>query len=215
VASPLALSLWLALVTTTLSLVLAVPLAAWLTFTRSRWRGVIDGLVMLPLALPPTVVGFYALLVFAPSAPIGRALMPVLGQIPFTFTGLVLVSFFINIPFAVRPLAAAFAAVPRRYIDAALVLDPSHARLLLRIVLPMSRAGLAAAALLVGVHTIGEFGAAMMMGGAIPGQTRTLSISLYNDVQAMDYVSAHTTAAIMLMLSILAIGMIAFTIRRG
>jgi molybdate transport system permease protein len=214
--SPLALSVLLASATVLVSLIVAVPVAAWLMLTRSRLRWVAEVLVMLPLALPPTVVGFYALITLAPTAPLGRLLAPLLGQIPFTFTGLVIVSFIINIPFAVRPLAAAFAAVPSKYIETALTLDASRWRLLVRILLPLSRPGLAAAALLVAVHTLGEFGAAMMMGGAIPGRTRTLAVSLYHDVQALEYASAHATAAVMLLMSIIAITLVVMVSpRRG
>lgn len=210
--SPLWQSIWLSIVlaciTTAFSLFAAIPLAAWLTFTRSRLAPAVDALVMLPLCLPPTVVGFYALLMFAPNTLLGRALLPILGEIPFSFTGLVLVAFFLNIPFAVRPLVAAFVSIPRKYIESALLLHPSRMRLVLKIMLPMSRGGLVTSASLVAVHTMGEFGAAMMIGGAIPGRTRTLSISLYNDVQSMNYAAAHTAAAVMVLISLAAVALV-------
>jgi len=208
-------SLQLAAWTTLLVLALSIPLAGWLVLSRSRLRPFIDALITLPLVLPPTVMGFYLLLALSPTSWLGGLAARALGHpLPFSFTGLLLASVVINIPFAVRPIAAAFAAVPLNLIESAQLLGDSRARTLRKIMLPLSYPGVLAGAMLVAVHTVGEFGVALMMGGSIPGETKTLSMSLYNDVQAMEYQRAHASAAALMGISLFGLAVVSWTASR-
>ena len=197
------LSLRLSLATTAILLVVAVPLAAWLAFTPRRWTVVIEALVALPLVLPPTVLGFYVLVALGAQSPVGRWWQDLTGStLAFSFTGLLVASVLYSLPFAVQPLLAAFAGLDRRLLEASEVLGRGRAETVLRVVVPMSKAGLATAAVLTFAHTVGEFGVVLMVGGNIPGETRTVSISIYDSVQAFDYATAARTSLVLLAFSV-------------
>ncbi|MEO5652548.1 MAG: molybdate ABC transporter permease subunit [Marmoricola sp.] len=209
-------SLRLALATTAILIVIAVPLAAWLTFTRRRWTVLLEAVVALPLVLPPTVLGYYVLVTLGTRSPLGRWWQETTGgTLAFTFTGLLVASVLYSLPFAVQPLLAAFAGVDRRLLEASEVLGRGRAGTLLRVVLPLSRAGLATACVLTFAHTVGEFGVVLMVGGNIPGETRTVSISVYDSVQAFDYASAGRTSAVLLVFSLVVLTLTYALQRRG
>ncbi len=193
----------LAVCTTAILMVLAIPLAAWLAYSRHRWTVLIEAVVALPLVLPPTVLGFYVLLALGSRSPVGRWWQSVTGSgLPFTFTGLLIASVLYSLPFAVQPLLASFSAVDRRLREASATLGHFGAATLWRVVLPLSRPGLATAVVLTFAHTVGEFGVVLMVGGNIPGETRTLSISIYDSVQALDYQAAAQTSLGLLAFSV-------------
>lgn len=171
----------LAAATSAILLALGLPLAYWLATTRWRGRFLIEALVALPIVLPPTVLGFYVL------TAVGRSLA-------FSFAGILVGSVLFNLPFAVRPFTSAFAGVDRRFVEASWCLGVSRVGTFLRLVLPLSWAGILTGVILSFAHTVGEFGVVLMVGGNIPGATRTLSVVLYDQVQAMDYTAAHATA---------------------
>lgn len=207
-------SLRLALATTVILMVVAVPLAAWLTWTRRRWTVVVEALVALPLVLPPTVLGYYVLVSLGTRSPFGRWWQETTGStLAFTFTGLLIASVLYSLPFAVQPLLAAFAGVDQRLLEASTVLGRGRVATLLRVVLPMSRAGFATAVVLTFAHTVGEFGVVLMVGGNIAGETRTVSISVYDSVQAFDYATAGRTSALLLVFS-LAVLTITYSLQR-
>lgn len=196
------LTLELAICTTAILLVLGLPLAYWLSTSRFRGKFLIEAVIALPLVLPPTVLGFYLLVGLGPNSPLGRAYGFLTGSLlPFTFPGLLVGSVIANLPFAVRPFAAAFAAVDRRLEEASWCLGVSRLATFFRVTLPLSWPGVVTGMILTFVHTVGEFGVVLMIGGNIPGVTRTLSIAIYDDVQALDYASAGQTALILLVFS--------------
>ena len=206
--SAIALSLRLATATTLILLVVGLPLAGWLALSQRRGRWVIDALVALPLVLPPTVLGFYVLVALGPRSPIGRAYQALTGgTIVFTFEGLLVASVLYSLPFAVQPFTAAFAAVDRTLIETAWCLGASRARTFARIVIPLARPGIVAGIVLSFAHTVGEFGVVLMVGGNLPGTTRTVSISIYDDVQALDYARAGRTALLLLAFSFTVLAM--------
>jgi molybdate transport system permease protein len=208
-------SLRLAGVTTVILLPLAVPLAAWLAYTRRRVGVIVEAVVALPLVLPPTVLGFYVLTALGTRSPFGRWWQELTGStLAFTFTALVIASVLSSLPFAVQPMVTAFAGLDGRLLEASSVLGRTRAGTLLRVVLPLSKAGLATAAVLTFAHTIGEFGVVLMVGGNIPGQTRTVSISIYDSVQAFDYATAARTSLAMLLFSLLVLTAI-YALRRS
>ncbi len=196
------LSLRLATATTLILLLLGLPLAGWLALSHLRGRWVVDALVALPLVLPPTVLGFYVLVALGPRSPIGRAYEVVVGSpIVFSFQGLLVASVLYSLPFAVQPFTAAFAAVDRNLIETAWCLGASRFRTFARIVIPLARPGIIAGCVLTFAHTVGEFGVVLMVGGNLAGSTRTVSISIYDDVQAFDYARAGRTSALLLAFS--------------
>lgn len=200
--SAIALSLRLAAATTLTLLVIGLPLAAWLAFSSRRGRWAADALVALPLVLPPTVLGFYVLVALGPRSPLGQAYAALTGHtIVFSFQGLLIASVIYSLPFAVQPFAAAFAAVDRGLVEAAWCLGASRLRTFARIIVPLARPGIVAGMVLSFAHTLGEFGVVLMVGGNIPGATRTVSVSIYDDVQAFDYARAGRTAALLLLFS--------------
>jgi molybdate transport system permease protein len=200
------LTLRLAAVTTIILLGIAVPLAYWLAFSRARWKPLVEAAVALPLVLPPTVLGFYLLLMMAPRTVAGRALAAVFGHpLAFSFAGLLVGSVIFSLPFAVQPVAAGFRAVDRGILEAAEILSSSRGRILGRVLLPLVRPSLLTAAVLTFTHTVGEFGVVLMIGGGIPGVTRTLSISIYDQVQDFAYAQANHTALLLVGLSFLAL----------
>jgi molybdate transport system permease protein len=181
---------------------IGLPLAYWLAV--STWRGkfLLEAVVALPLVLPPTVLGLYLLLAFGPRSPLGQGYTLLTGwTLPFSFTGLLLASVVYSLPFAVRPFQAAFSGVDRRLIEASWCLGVSRLGTFFRIIVPLSWTGILAGIVLCFAHTMGEFGVVLMVGGNIPGVTRTVSISLYDDVQALDYAAASQTALFLLGLS--------------
>jgi molybdate transport system permease protein len=200
------LTLKLASITTAILLVISVPLAALLVLGRSRWLAVIEALAALPLVLPPTVLGFFLLVLLGPRTAVGRGITTLLGHpLAFSFSGLVVGSVIYSLPFAVQPLVSGFAAVDSALVDAARLLGASPQRIVLSLLAPLARRSILAASVLSFLHTVGEFGVVLMLGGDIPGATRTLSIVLYNQVENFDYASANRTAAILLGLSIVAL----------
>ena len=191
-------TLKLAGLTTLILLVLGMPLAWWLAHTRSRWRAPVGAVVALPMVLPPTVLGFYLLIGLAPDGPIGQltnALGLGLGTLAFTFKGLLLASVLYSLPFVVHPLQAGFAAIPASVLEAAATLRAAPLDRFLSVVLPLSRPALVTASLLGFAHTVGEFGVVLMVGGNIEGETRVLSVLLYDQVEGMAYADAHLLAA--------------------
>lgn len=190
------LTLKLAVCTTALLLLVAIPLAWWLSRTRSRWRVPVSALVTLPLVLPPTVLGFYLLVLMGPHGPLGqltRALdMPTLA---FSFTGLLIGSIVYSLPFAVQPIVHAFDAIGQRPMEVAATLRARPIDAFFSVALPLARPGVLTATILSFAHTIGEFGVVLMIGGNIPGQTRVMSTLIYGHVEAMEYAQAHVLAA--------------------
>jgi molybdate transport system permease protein len=188
-------TLKLASATSMILIAISLPLSYWIAFSKWRWKFIIEAVVALPLVLPPTVLGFYVLLAMGPRGPLGR-----LG-LAFTFPGLVVASVLYSLPFAVQPIAAAFGSVERKYIEASWMLGVSNAETFYRVIVPQSWAGVMTGIVLSFAHTLGEFGVVLMVGGNIPGVTRTLSIDIYDQVQALNYSSAATTSAVLLIVS--------------
>jgi molybdate transport system permease protein len=198
----LRLSLVLSTVTTATLLAVGLPLAAWLAGTRFRLRFLVEAVVALPLVLPPTVLGFYLLWGLGPRGPLGPAVQAILGHpFPFSFAGLLVGSVLYSLPFAVQPFAAAIASVDPRLVEASHALGVSRLGTFLRVTLPLSWNGVLAGAVLTFAHTMGEFGVVLMVGGNIPGRTRTLSMDVFDRVEALDYAAAHRSAALLLAIS--------------
>ena len=198
------LTLRLALSTTALLLAVALPLAVWITSGRGPLRTLVQAVVALPLVLPPTVLGFYLLVALGPLTPFGRVITQILGHpLAFSFTGLLVGSALYSLPFAVQPLVAGFAAVDPGLREVAATLGASPWHVLRTITLPLARPALITASVLTFAHTVGEFGVVLMLGGNIPGATRTLSISLYDQVQDFNYAAANRTAEALLIFCLL------------
>ncbi|MEM5518513.1 molybdate ABC transporter permease subunit [Henriciella sp. AS95] len=196
---PVLLSLQLALVTTVILFILALPLAYWLAMTRSRAKPVVEAITALPLVLPPTVIGFYLLIALNPTSPIGAFWVSVTGDtLVFSFSGLVVASILYSLPFMVQPLQSAFEAVGRGPMEAAAMLRASKLDAFASVMLPASRRGVITACVLTFAHTIGEFGVVLMVGGNIPDRTRVVSIAIYEHVEAVKYGQAHVLSAAML-----------------
>jgi molybdate transport system permease protein len=196
------ITLKLAFMTTLILLPLSLPIAYWLVYSQRKWKFLAEAVVALPLVLPPTVLGFYVLVAIGPWSPLGRFYETVSGsRLPFTFEGLLLASVLYSLPFAVQPLIAAFQGVDRRLIEASWTLGVSQVGTFFRVILPLSIPGLITAFVLSFAHTIGEFGVVVMVGGNIQGVTRTMSIEIYDNVQALDYASAGRTSLILLLFS--------------
>ena len=182
--------------------ILGTPIAYWLTFSTRRWKFVVEAIVALPLVLPPTVLGFYVLIGIGPVSPVGRAYMRASGHgLPFTFEGLLIASVLYSLPFAVQPFAAAFRSVDRRLLETSWSLGVSRASTFWRVVVPLSARGFVTGMVLSFAHTLGEFGVVLMVGGNLPGITRTVSISIYDEVQALNYVAARNTSLLLLAFS--------------
>lgn len=200
--SALALSVRLSALTTLVLLAVGLPLAWWLTTSRFRLKFLVEAVVALPLVLPPTVLGFYLLTGLGPRSPAGKAFEAVAGHpFPFSFTGLLVASILYSLPFAVQPFAAALAGVDRRLVEASHTLGVSRLRTFLRITLPLAGPGVLAGAVLTFAHTLGEFGVVLIVGGNIPGQTRTMSVAIFDHVEALEYGAAHRTAGLLLAIS--------------
>ncbi|SFR60292.1 molybdate ABC transporter permease subunit [Thiomicrospira sp. ALE5] len=201
---PIWLTLEIATYTTIILLVLGTPLAWWMSQMKSSSKVLLEAIVALPLVLPPTVLGFYLLIAMNPTGPITEFLrfFGFEGQLTFSKTGLVIGSVFYSLPFAVQPLMHAFEAIPHRLLDAAATLRASFLDRFRTIILPLSRRGFLTAATLSFAHTVGEFGVVLMVGGNIPGETRMVSIDIFDHVEAMEYTQAHILSAIMLVFSL-------------
>jgi len=212
----LGLSLRLGLVTVVLLLPLSFLLARWLAFGRFRGRGLVEALVALPLILPPTVVGFYLLVAFGRSSPVGAAFESLFGEpLVFSFEGLVLASLLVNLPFAVQPMQNALAAIPPNVRDAARCCGLSPLQAVRHVELPLALPGIATGAVLTFAHTLGEFGVVLMVGGSIPGETRTISIAIYDRVQAFDEPAAGAMALLLLVIAVVALGITNTLARRA
>lgn len=212
----LALTGRLAALTTVVLLLLGTPLALWLA-ARDTWpRRAVYALTLLPLVLPPTVLGFYLLEGLGPHLLLGRALAGLAGHtLAFSFSGILLGSLIYSLPFAVQPLTTAFAGIDRNLTDVARVLGASRLQVALRVTFPLARRAFLTAGLLTFCHTVGEFGVVLMLGGDIPGQTRTLSISLFDQVQEANYPGAESTALLLIALSFITLLAIQLRPRRG
>lgn len=210
------LSIRLAAWTSLLLFVIGIPIAYWLAVSRWRLAFLVEAVVALPLVLPPTVLGFYILLAVSPRNPLGALYLDLTGQaLPFSFQGLLLASVLYSLPFAVQPFAAAFKGVDRHLVEASWSLGVSRLATFLRVVLPLSRPGLVTGIVLSFAHTLGEFGVVLMVGGNLPGVTRTVSISIYDDVQALDYASAGRTSLLLLGLSMVVLALTYGLQKRG
>jgi molybdate transport system permease protein len=195
-------SVRLSLATMIALLVIGTPIAYWTAFSTRRWKFLVEAVVALPLVLPPTVLGFYILIGIGPRSPIGHAWQSIAGRsLPFTFEGLLVASILYSLPFAVQPFSTAFASVDRRLLDASWTLGASRLATFRRVVLPLSVRGIVTGMVLSFAHTLGEFGVVLMVGGNLPGVTRTVSISIYDSVQALDYHTASQTAFFLLIVS--------------
>ena len=196
-------TLRLATVTTAILLLIAIPLAWWIVSTRSPFRAFVEAVTTLPILLPPTVLGFYLLVLLGARTAIGRAWIHLTGHpLAFTFSGLVIGSIIYSLPFAIQPLVAGFSAVDVPLVEQARLLGSSRFRMLRSVLLPLSARSLGAAALLCFTHTVGEFGVVLMVGGDIPGATRTLSIAIYDQVQDFAYAAANRTALLLVAISV-------------
>lgn len=203
------LTVRLAAIVSALLMAIGVPIAYWLTY--SRWRGkfLVEAVIALPIVLPPTVLGFYVLLALGARSPIGLYWESLTGHpLAFTFEGLMIGSVLYSLPFAVQPFAAAFSAVDPKLLRASASLGQSPVRTFRRVVLPLSKAGLITGVVLSFAHTLGEFGVVLMVGGNIPGVTRTISIDIYDQVQAGNYAAANQTALALLIISFLVLSLV-------
>jgi molybdate transport system permease protein len=196
------LTLQLATATTLILLLVATPLAWWLSQTQSKWRAAVGALVTLPLVLPPTVLGFYILVVLGPDGWIGMVTQALgLGLLSFSFSGLLIGSIIFSLPFAVQPIQYAFEAIGRRPLEVAATLGAKPLDAFFSVALPLAKPGLLTATVLSFAHTVGEFGVVLMIGGNIPGQTRVVSTQIFGHVEAMEYTQAHWLAAGMVVFS--------------
>ena len=195
------LTLELAVTVSALLLVVGLPIAYWIAFSRWRWKFLVEAAVALPVVLPPTVLGFYVLVALGPHSPLGRWWISLTGHtLAFTFTGLVIGSILYSLPFAVQPFAASFAGLDKKLIAASATLGASPWRTFFRVIAPLSIPGLITGAALSFAHTMGEFGVVLMVGGNIPGITRTVSIDIFDRVQSSDYAGANQTALLLLVI---------------
>lgn len=198
------LTLRLAATVTLLLLILGTPVACWLAWTRSRWKGPVSAIVALPLVLPPTVLGFYLLLFMGPDGPLGILTQSLgLGTLPFTFWGLVVGSVIYSMPFVIQPIQNAVEALGNRPLDVAATLRAGPIDRFVSVVVPLAKPGFITATILGFAHTVGEFGAVLMLGGNIPGQTRVISVQIYDHVETMQYSQAHWLSGAMVLFSFL------------
>lgn len=196
------LTVRLATIVSVALLAVGIPAAYWLTYSRWRWKFLVEAAVALPIVLPPTVLGFYVLVALGSRSPLGRWWESMTGHtLAFTFEGLVIGSLLYSLPFAVQPFAASFASVDPKLLHASATLGHSPAQTFRRVVIPLSKAGLVTGFTLSFAHTLGEFGVVLMVGGNIPGVTRTISIDIYDRVQEAQYASANSTALVLLVIS--------------
>ena len=210
------LTLQLATVTTAILMIIALPLGWWLATTKAKSRPFFEAITALPLVLPPTVLGFYLLILMRPDAPLGGLFLRVTGEtLAFSFTGLVIASVIYSLPFAVQPMQTAFRSVPQPTLDAARTLGATSRDAFFSVSLPLASRGGVTAAVLSFAHTIGEFGVVLMVGGNIPGQTRVISIEIFSAVETLDYGTAHVLSAGLLVLSLSVLTIVYWFNRRG
>lgn len=201
--SAIILTVKLAVTVTVILLAIGTPLAWWLSKTRSRWKNPVAVIVALPLVLPPTVLGFYLLMLMGPQGPVGQLTQALgIGLLPFTFSGLVVASVLYSMPFVVQPLQNAFESVHVSLLEAAATLRASPLDTFLHVVLPLARPGFVTAAILGFAHTVGEFGVILMIGGNIPGETRVMSVQIFDHVEALRYDNAHVLSAVLVLFSL-------------
>ena len=199
----------LAVIVAAALLVLGLPIAYWISFSRWKWKFLLEALVSLPLVLPPTVLGFYLLVAFGSTTGFGRWYQSLTGHtLAFTFEGLVVGSILYSLPFAVQPFAASFAAVDPKLIAASATLGASSWRTFFRVILPLSIPGLVTGVALSFAHTVGEFGVVLMIGGNIPGVTRTISVDIYDQTQAANYAGAGQTSLVLLLFSFFVLSLV-------
>jgi molybdate transport system permease protein len=204
-----ALTSKLAIIVSAVLLVIALPIAYWITYSRWRWKFLVEALASMPLVLPPTVLGYYLLILFGNATWFGRWYESLTGHtLAFTFSGLVVGSILYSLPFAVQPFAASFAAVDTRLLAASATLGASRWRTFWRVILPLSVPGVVTGVMLSFAHTVGEFGVVLMIGGNIPGVTRTVSIDIYDQVQAADFAQAGQTALVLLIFSFVVLSLV-------
>jgi len=195
-------SMRLSVATMAILLLIGIPIAHWTAFSRWRFKFLVEAIVALPLVLPPTVLGFYILVTIGSQSPVGRVYTRLTGGgLPFTFQGLLIASVIYSLPFAVQPFSAAFASVDQRLIEASWSLGVSRGATFRRVVLPLSIRGIVTGMVLSFAHTLGEFGVVLMVGGNLPGATRTVSIAIFDSVQALDYTAASHTSLLLLIVS--------------
>ncbi len=205
----LALTFKLAAIVAGVLVAIGVPIAYWITYSRCRWKFLLEAVVALPLVLPPTVLGFYVLIALGSRSPLGHWWESLTGHtLAFTFEGLVIGSILYSLPFAVQPFAASFDAVDRRLLAASAILGAGRLRTFFRVILPLSISGVVTGLALSFAHTVGEFGVVLMIGGNIPGVTRTASIFVYDQVQALDYSSANATAVALLVFAFVVLSVV-------
>ena len=196
---PLWLSAQLAIVTTAILICIGAPLAWWLSRTQTRWKPIVQSIVAMPIVLPPTVLGFYLLILLGPHGAIGSWWVRMTGEaLTFTFAGLVIASCVYSLPFAVQPLQNAFEALPRQTLERAWTLGASKLDAFFSVAVPLSLRGFVSAAVLTFAHTLGEFGVVLMVGGNIPGETRVVSIAIFDHVESLQYASAHRLSLLLL-----------------
>ena len=213
--SPLALTLRLAAIVSGILFFVALPIAYWISFSRARYKFLVESLVALPLVLPPTVLGFYLLLALGPRSPLGHWYSRLTGHtFAFTFEGLVIGSVLYSLPFAVQPMAASFSAIDSQLLAASETLGAGRLRTFFRVIAPLSLPGLVTAVALSFAHTLGEFGVVLMIGGNIPGATQTVSIAIYDNVQALEYGAANEAALWLLVISFAILSVVYGTNRR-
>ncbi len=213
---PLWLSIQLALVTTVILVIIGTPVAWWLSRTKTRWKPAIQAVVALPIVLPPTVLGFYLLILLGPEGAIGAWWVRLTGDaLTFSFAGLVIASCVYSLPFAVQPMQTAFEALPDRYLERAWTLGASKRDAFFSIAVPMSLHGIVSGTVLSFAHTLGEFGVVLMVGGNIPGETRVISIAIYDYVETLNYSAAHRMSILLLAFAFVVLaGMFVFNRRR-
>jgi len=203
------LTLRLAVVVSAMLIAVGIPIAYWLTYSRWRWKFLVEAVIALPIVLPPTVLGFYVLMALGSRSPLGRWWESLTGHtLAFTFEGLMIGSVLYSLPFAVQPFAASFTAVDSKSLAASASLGQSPMHTFRRVVLPLSKAGLVTGFALSFAHTLGEFGVVLMVGGNIPGVTRTISIEIYDQVQAGNYSAANHTAFVLLIISFVVLSLV-------
>lgn len=199
VFGPLWLSIQLAFFTTAILLLIGTPVAWWLSQTRTRWKPAVQAIVAMPIVLPPTVLGFYLLILLGPEGAIGSWWVQLTGSaLTFSFTGLVVASCVYSLPFAVQPMQNAFEALPRKYLERAWTLGASRLDAFFSIVVPLSVRGFVSGIVLSFAHTLGEFGVVLMVGGNIPGETRVVSIAIYDQVESLNYAAAHQMSLLLI-----------------
>ncbi len=205
----LLLSLKLSALTTFLLILLSLPIAYLLSFTRFPLKGMVEAILLSPILLPPTVLGFYLIYLFSPQLPTGRFIELVFGKsLLFSFEGLLVASLIYSLPFGIFPIRDAFQSLPKRYLEIAYVFGYSKLEAFFKVILPNSWGGILTAGALVFAHTMGEFGVVLMVGGNIPGETRTLSIYIYDEVQALNYSQAHLASLVLLGVSFLSLSVV-------